>query len=358
MSSVNVAPTGYRLAVITLASVPAAHPYVHAVLDPDHITLLPDPVPAGITQPGQWWPPRLLEPAFLADHIDRIEILHVHFGFDATPAAVLRAVTDLSAAHRVPLVVTVHDLDNPHFLDSAEHRERLGVLVEAAAQVITLTHGAAAEVERRWNRSALVLPHPPVLSPEGIGKPRARRAEPVVAVHAKALRANIDPWPVLDALLPHAGAGWTLRLDIDTDGVQSHRNTGHLDRYASAGVDVRVHPRFTDDDLADYLGEIDVLVLPYRFGTHSGWVEACFDAGVCAVVPDCGFFAQQHDFPVYHYSRTELDAAGLVAAVEAGLSVQRLQGADLRAQRRQLQDEVRDQMTALYRRLLCTAAAA
>ncbi|WP_304105980.1 hypothetical protein [Mycolicibacterium bacteremicum] len=344
--------------MITLASVPAAHPYVHAVVDPDHITLLPDPVPTGVTRPGQWWPPRLLEPAFLADHIDQIEVLHVHFGFDATPAAVLCEVADLLSAHGVPLVVTVHDLDNPHFRDSAEHRERLGVLVEAAAQVVTLTPGAAAEVERRWNRSALVLPHPPVLAPEDIGKPRVRRAEPVVAVHAKALRANIDPWPVLDALLPHAGTDWTLRLDIDTEGVQAARNAGHLGRYAAAGVDVRVHPRFTDDELADYLAEIDVMVLPYRFGTHSGWAEACFDAGVCAVVPDCGYLAQQHDFPVYHYNRIELDAAGLLAAVRTGLSAQRLPGADLRAQRRRLRNEVRDQMTALYRRLHSAAAAA
>ena len=34
-----------------------------------------------------------------------------------------------------------------------------------------------------------------------------------------------------------------------------------------------------DDELWDYLQSLDVSVLPYRFGTHSGWLEACHDLG-------------------------------------------------------------------------------
>lgn len=347
--------------MISLASVPAGHPYVHAMFDPDDVGLLSDPIPPGATLPGQWWPPRLLEPAFLADHIGDIDVFHVHFGFDSTPTDVLRDVIAVLREHDVPLVVTVHDLDNPHFTDPTEHRERLGVLVSSASEVLTLTAGAAAEVQRRWGRTAVVLPHPPVLPLSDIGAPREQRAEPVVAVHAKALRANIDPWPVLDALLPEAGRGWRLRLDVDAEALRSPRSgeaASRLDRYSAAGVDLRVHPRFSDAALCDYLHEIDVMVLPYRFGTHSGWVEACYDAGVCAVVPDCGYFAQQQDFPVYHYNRTELDAHSLVRAVETALTSRRLTGADLRDQRHQLSAELRTHMTGLYRRLLSAARVA
>ena len=35
-------------------------------------------------------------------------------------------------------------------------------------------------------------------------------------------------------------------------------------------------------------------VLPYRFGTHSGWLEACFDLGTAVIAPSCGFYRQQH----------------------------------------------------------------
>jgi hypothetical protein len=345
--------------VISLASVPAAHPYVRAVVDPQHVRLLPDPVPPTATLPGQWWPPRLFEPEYLAAHLADIDVLHVHFGFDATPPSVLAHVVTLLAQRQIPLVLTVHDLHNPHFCEVGEHLERLGVLVAAAAEVITLTEGAATEVQRRWGRSAVVMPHPPALAPEHIGVPRPSRPQQVVAVHGKSLRANIDPWPVLDALVPQAGDRWRLRLDLDREVLRSPRSAeatrDRLDTYAAAGVDVRVHPRFTDDALRHYLAEIDVMVLPYRFGTHSGWVEACYDAGVCAVVPDNGYYHEQQHFPVYSYNRDGLDTASLQRAVAAALAAEVAAGPALRAERLEVAARVRSQMTELYSRVCATA---
>ncbi|CAN5249368.1 hypothetical protein BH11ACT6_BH11ACT6_19700 [soil metagenome] len=338
--------------MIRVASVPAAHPYVEAVIDPERVAVLPDPISPGATLPGQWWPPRFLDPGYLATRLDDIDVLHVHFGFDSTPPAVLHHVAALLTEHQIPLVVTVHDLDNPHFADSTDHRNRLGVLIGAASAVITLTAGAAGEIERTWGRRATVLPHPHVLALEQIGTARKVRTQPVVALHGKGLRANIDPWPVLDALLAESGTTWRLRLDLDQEALTSPRSAevsdARLAAYRSAGVDVRVHPRFSDAALADYLTEIDVMVLPYRSGTHSGWVEACYDAGVCAVVPDCGHFGDQHPFPVYGFSRAGLDVAGLVHAVGAARSAQPLTGQELRRQRRDQRVWVRDQMAVVY----------
>ena len=38
-------------------------------------------------------------------------------------------------------------------------------------------------------------------------------------------------------------------------------------------------------------------MLPYRFGTHSGWLEACYDLGTPVLAPDCGFYAEQRPVP-------------------------------------------------------------
>ena len=338
--------------MIRVASVPAAHPYVRAIIDPRQVSVLPDPIPPGAAAPEQWWPPRFLEPDYLSTRLADIDLLHVHFGFDSTPPEVLRDVAALLAGRRIPLVVTVHDLDNPHFAVSADHRDRLGVLIPAAAAVVTLTDGAAAEIQRVWGRSCTVLPHPHVLPIAEVGRPRAARAQPVVAIHAKSLRANIDPWPVLDALVATADAGWRLRLDLDEGAFTSPRApelAGRLDGYAAAGVDVRVHPVFSDAALGEYLGEIDVLVLPYRSGTHSGWIEACHDSGVCAVVPDCGYFHEQHPFPVFGFSRAGLDRASLVRAVGVAERSEPLTGDTLRRQRRDQRVWVRAQTTGVYR---------
>jgi glycosyltransferase involved in cell wall biosynthesis len=343
--------------LIAVASVPAAHPYVRSVTDPDSVLLLEDPRPLGATAPDQWWPPRLLEPDFLRSGAAPFDILHVHFGYDTTPPAALRDVVTVLAERRAPLVVTVHDLHNPHFADPREHLARLDVLVGAADAVVTLTAGAAEAIAGRWGRVATVLAHPHVLPLTDIGADRQRSATPVVAVHAKSLRANIDPLPVLDALLGSGDPDWRLRLDVDDNVAGSPRadelTADRLRELAHRGVDVRVHRRFTDDELRDYLGEIDVLVLPYRFGSHSGWVEACHDAGVAAVVPECGFFAEQHGDPVYRWGPDLADS--LRRAVDAALA-KTAGGQDRRAQRAQQSRDVRRAMTQLYRTVLAAKA--
>ena len=104
--------------------------------------------------------------------------------------------------HNKPLVYTVHDLRNPHHPEPTAHDEQQDVLVAAANALITLTPGAARAVSERWGRNAVVLPHPHVLDSARIGRPRPRRGPFVVAMHAKSVRANMDPLPVLDALVP------------------------------------------------------------------------------------------------------------------------------------------------------------
>ncbi len=352
--------------LITLASVPAGHPYVDAVVDPESVVLLPDPTPPGATAPGQWWPPQWLDPSFVRDRVPDIDVMHVHFGFDSADPVDLQDVAGLLARRGVPLAVTVHDLHNPHFEDAGLHAARLGVLLGAADAVITLTDGAAAEIESRWGRRAVVLPHPHVLPIGEVGSARVRRSVPVVAVHAKGLRANIDPWPLLDALIADGRDHYRLRLDLDVGAMASPRAAEATDRrlaaYRAAGVDVRVHPCFDDRELSAYLADVDVLVLPYRFGTHSGWVEAAHDAGVHTVVPDCGYFQEQHSSALFHYGRTEFDAASLTDAVEAAVSLARGGVAsEDEARRRRRADErhrVRAAHARLYRQVLADRNAA
>ncbi|MCP9273636.1 glycosyltransferase family protein [Mycolicibacterium arenosum] len=340
-----------------VASVPAAHPYVGAVVDPRAVTLLPDPVPRCVSQPGQWWPPRLLEPDYLRHRVAGLDLLHVHFGFDTNTPTDLAEVAEILDARRVPLIVTVHDLDNPHFTAQSAHAERLGVLLAAASAVVTLTDGAAAEIERRWGRRATVLPHPHVLPVDAIGAARAARTRPVVAIHAKSLRANVDPWPLLDRLADQHGTDWRLRLDLDDQVLDAPRadeaRPERLDRYRRAGVDVRVHRPFSDDELTDYLTDVDVLVLPYRHGSHSGWVEACHDAGVQAVVPDCGYFHEQHPLPVFGYGTDRFDADGFIDAVSAAVQSARDASTAVdehrRAHRVEQRRRVRAATLALYR---------
>ena len=136
-----------------IASVPSGHVYVRH-LDPSDgpsgVIRLPDPRPRADVPDAQWWPPRMLEPGWVDAHADEFDVMHVHFGFDAVSPDDLGRVVASLRHHGQPLVVTVHDLRNPHHLDRTLHDAQLGVLVEGADAVLTLTPGAAAEIAARW----------------------------------------------------------------------------------------------------------------------------------------------------------------------------------------------------------------
>jgi hypothetical protein len=317
------------VSTIRVASVPAGHVYVQH-LEPVHaapaVMRLPDPEPAAPDPaPGQWWPPRMLSPEWIDAHADEFDVFHVHFGFDALSRVQLQDVVDALAAAGKPLVYTVHDLRNPHHETPDAHDEHLEVLVPAAARLITLTAGAAAAIQRRWGRSAQVLPHPHVVEFDQIAqRGRARHEGFVIGVHAKSLRPSMAPIPVLTELLPLRDALPDARIVVDVHhdvfDEDGRRHDVALRKFllevSEAGlIELAVHDCYTDEELWDYFESLDVSVLPYRFGTHSGWLEACYDLGTPVAVPDCGFMAQQRPCAIYHHDVTALDGDSLRAAV-------------------------------------------
>lgn len=123
-------------------------------------------------------------------------------------------------------------------------------------------------------------------------------------------------------------------------------------------VDLAVHPYFSDDELWDYLEAIDVSVLPYRFGTHSGWLEACRDLGTAVVAPDCGFYGEQQPCEHYVHGEEGLDVTSLREAARRSHAA-RVATRDLDDARRALAVARREERRAiaaaheaLYRRAL------
>ena len=353
--------------VLVVASVPSDHVYVRHLSDPrgGGAVRLPDPRPLGASATSQaWWPPTMLEPAWAASAA--FDVFHIHFGFDArTPEQLhelVRALRDRGA----PLVMTVHDLRNPHHEERELHDAQLDVLVRAADAVVTLTSGAAAEIRRRWGRDAAVLPHPHVVELDRAAALRAARVGRTgpfrVGVHVKSLRASMDPLRVLPDLaeavrrLPDA----VLQVNVH-DEVMDPSSDLHLpDLAAELGawegqdrVELVVHPYFADhDDFVDYLAGLDVSVLPYRFGTHSGWLEACLDVGTRVVAPTCGYYADQAPVLSYRHDERGYDGASLRdAVVAAGRGEGHAMVPSLDARRRQRR-EVAAAHERLYRGLL------
>jgi hypothetical protein len=346
---------------IRVASVPADHPYVRHIGAPDGdlVQRLPDQ-----REPGQrgWWPPRMLETEWVERHAEDFDLFHIQFGFDGRHPEQLRELVALLDELGKPLVYTVHDLRNPNHEDEGLHDAQLAVLIEAADALVTLTDGAARRIEARFGRRAEVIPHPHVVPLDllaGRYGARAGRGDPPsVGVHLKSMRANMVGVPLLHALTGEEGIGAArLRVDVHTEiwEPQAPAFRGDLrttlEHLAGRGaLDLHRHEYFTDLELYDYLASLDVAILPYRFGTHSGWLEACRDLGTAVVAPSCGCYADQG--PVFTYGSDEdgLHAAGLRDAVRR--AVDATGGGGTVAWRRHQRERIAATHEGLYRRLL------
>ena len=316
---------------IRVASVPASHVYVRHLSADDEagsgVERLDDPTPPGRgATASQWWPPVMLDASWVAAHADDFDVFHIHFGFDARSTQDLEELVAALRSADKPLVFTVHDLRNPHHQDRRPHDDQLDVLVPAADELITLTGGAAAEIERRWARPARVVPHPHVVELDRAARLRAERAQRTgpfrIGMHLKSLRACMDAQVVLPGLVraKRALPGAVLQINghrdiLEPGGAKFDRDLAETLSDLRDDVELHVHDFFSDEELWNYLSGLDVSVLPYRHGTHSGWLEACHDLGTQVVAPSCGYYADQGDVHTYSLDETSYDEDSLVDAI-------------------------------------------
>ncbi|WIM72020.1 glycosyltransferase family 1 protein [Corynebacterium suedekumii] len=290
---------------ITVLSIPADHVYPAAVR-PERVDYLPDP-----DIDGNWWPHPALEAQWWADPDNGrdVDVVHLHFGFDHLSVEETVEFTRALERRGVPLVVTVHDLDNPHLVEQAEHHEkRPRPRRGRCARDHPHRRGASTACRRRVPHRR----HPPPAG--GAGRPDPRPDGRIVGVFLKSLRGNV----VADADFYRTLAG-TLAEHVDGT-VRVHLHDVEQTRplivaLQDTAIDLRVHDPLPDDELHAAVAECTTVVLPYIRGTHSGWLEMCRDLGVTVAVPDCGCYLSQADDPAAVVSYRTGDAVDAAAAV-------------------------------------------
>jgi len=296
---------------------PADHPYVrHLGSYGEHYGNQP------LQRPPQR-PPAVWDVPALRAH--GTAIVHLHFGFEhLSPDQVGRWVADLDDAG-IALVFTVHDLDNPHLIDQRDFHRSLHALVGAAAEVMTLTPAAAAVIEHRHRRRATVVPHPHVVPMDRLQPVAgaASRSRSGVYVHAATVRPNLDVG-LLGALADAAERHGGLYVHVRDTAPAVERV--RIERLRERGAAVEVASRLTDDELWMRIASARLVVLPYRWGTHSGLLEAARDLGTPTLAPGFGGYQDQG---AHH-----LDPTGLAQCMqEARDRPPRVTAADRRRQR-------------------------
>lgn len=345
---------------LRIASVPATHVYVRRLEHP-RITRLEDPSGDDLRTPC------FLDPDWLDANHAEFDLLHVHFGMEFYGRRRIEAVADVLDRHGRPLVYTCHDLRNPNHRDRALHDGHLDVLLSRADHVITLTASAAQRIRERWGRDATVLAHPHVV-PLGELRRRTRRARSEhegyrVGLHFKSLRPNMATSRVLDGVEVALAQEPRLRIRIDVhhdavDPRHDNHDRGLVERLwslvadADSRVELHVHHYLSEHELWDYLESVDAFLLPYRFGTHSGLLEACRDLGTAVIAPTVGAYADQGAHQLFRTSESAgVDPDDLARAILAAVAAGRPEPVPVRARRRQRR-AIAQAHHDLYRRLV------
>lgn len=329
-----------------VVTVPARHPYVE--------TVRPDGVrPVATERVRGWEPDPYLDAASVPEWAGSADLVHLHFGFDHLDRVAADRWADAVSAAGIPLVLTAHDLRNPHHVDPGPHTAVLDVLMERADAVVTLTRGAADEIADRWGRTAQVIAHPSLVDPARSDDVDTETG--LVALHLKSLRRNlIDPVALVSAAAAGAVAGGgRLRVDVHPDVIDDPRLA---ELRPGPGLEIAVHDRFDDLELERYLRRAHVTVLPHRWGTHSGWLELARDLGTAVVAPSCGHYRDQWD-GVHLFTNDEragFDPASLSTAVARAVSEPPPAPAD-RSVRLAEASAIRRQHAELYDRLVGAA---
>lgn len=285
-------------AAIRVSTVPGRHGYVDRCLaGATGVEHLPDPT-GSTSGADPWQPSPVLRPEWIDAHAAEIDLVHLHFGFEHRTPEQLQTWTDTLARQQIALVLTVHDLDNPHLADQRGHHRSLTILTRAAAAVLTLTQGAAQELERSYGVEATVVAHPHQFDLGLVGRrirPRSNRSGRI-GVNLRSLRENVDARAAL-ALLQHAPPTAQVVVRVSHAALADGGPVGALVRegVSKGQWEVDAVPGHTSEhDLWEFLSGIDALLLPYRWGTHSGWVESCWDVGTTVVAPPVGHYTEQH----------------------------------------------------------------
>ena len=315
---------------IRVASVPATHVYVRHLSHP-LFTRLKDPSGDDLRTPC------FFDPVWIRRHSDLFDVLHINFGFEFYPTTQLTALCDVLAECQKGLVYTAHDLRNPNHVDRSKQDEALDVWMSFADEIVTLTPSAADDIRAKWGRAAHVIPHPHVIEIDHMRRLQGARVRHWdgfrIGIHFKSLRPNMVGEPMLRTALEAAQEdGFRLLVHIHHDVLDpaSEHHDAELTnlildsaRTSTSVMDLHIHSYFADDELWNFMLSVDAVLLPYAFGTHSGFLEACRDLGTTVIAPSCGAYADQgaqHEFLSDELSGLDVSSlkAAMVAARRAG----------------------------------------
>jgi len=234
--------------------------------------------------------------------LDFCDVLHIQ-SLELAELPAIEEVLQRAASKGKGIVITIHDV-GPLFPDDGDaFAKRINLACQFAKGVVTLTDCARQQISSRFGLSPAnisIIPHGSVLpTSHHLWTHKSVRNQLFslgmfggVRPNRSFLTATVN---ALYGLEPE-----TVRVKILSRGlnpIEVEYGSEALQLAFLAASDPRfsfkLSPFPDDDEIADFVSSLDVLVLPYLFGTHSGQLELAKDLGVRVIAPGFGCYREQ-----------------------------------------------------------------
>ncbi|HEY2004257.1 MAG TPA: glycosyltransferase [Candidatus Saccharimonadia bacterium] len=241
----------------------------------------------------------MLEHAFDSAFWNSFDIAHIHYGFELEPHDTVAEALGLISDHGKPIVYTYHEPHSMHGADDSPYQRLLTLIASQASGIITLTAAAQQDLQRIVpdSRPAVIAPHGYALNPDNpyFCRDRSQETDARVLLYSS-IRRNRDLVTSTTNLLMGAVPGTrTTLLTRPAPNAEALKELSALLTLAftSPHGTVSFELPLSDDDLAQRISTMDILVLPYLYAGHSGALEMAFDTGLLPVITNVGYLSYQ-----------------------------------------------------------------
>jgi len=284
---------------IKILSLPARHPYMSKFDNAKYFNFVnpgTDLLGSGSYQPSFYdknYPP------------ETYDIVHIHFSFDKVPLPEFRKLLDYFKTVKKPIVWTIHSKESQRVRNLGDGQYQK-LLFEHADKIISPTEGAKRWLEGKFGNhkkeiSVILLGF--IASPDEvqrIGK-NVKKDKNIFTFLVGEFRENKEFVQSIINFL-QCPALKSAKLQVIFKPINFHQKEHVTVRPEILKFwKIIQNPRIVKISLPDIPNEVIIkaflkshaIILPYKWGTHSGQIELAKDCGCHVVASNVGFYKEQ-----------------------------------------------------------------
>ena len=279
---------------IRVIHLPARTPYARLITSPNILILNDKSFPRDLS--FEW----------LYININNIikdfDILHIH-SIELAPIDKIKDVCQKLIENKKGIIFTIHDTAPMFSKDKNSFYDIHNFLNTCGVKFVTLTNSAKSDICAQTflkEEDIRLIPHGNVLdfnSPLW-NKEKSKSDDVIFSMHG-GFRENKNYLSVIINF--EFGLPENTKLNFLTRGISDieFRSNSDIEKIlylasVQKKIQLQIMPHPTDDQVVSFTDNSDAIVMPYKWGSHSGQLELAFDLGLKSIITDVGFYYDQY----------------------------------------------------------------